>query len=356
MSASPARPNLPTALVAIPVAALLALIGGAVCIALAFGGASGCGAGSEGSGTVKGVPAKLIPIYRQAAAKYRLGPKGPAILAAINWEETGFGANLGVSSAEAEGWMQFILSSWEAFGVDGNGDGTKDPYNPWDAIFAAARLLRSSGAPGNWHDAIYSYNHAEWYVEDVLAAAAKFGFGAAEAVARSACANPAGNAVLQRATRLRAPRAFKALPGRLWAGGGAPEAVDARIWPDAVWLLETYGLRVTAARESGHQTHGDGTAMDMVPAPGRGWDETAKRAATDLGWIESCGLIGVAPSCPLVPAIEFIGYNGYPGHGDPDHAGENAHLHVSWKSSDYGCPGLCEPREWVVAFPLSPSL
>jgi hypothetical protein len=356
MSAPPDRPNPLAVLIAVPVAVLLAPIVGAVCIALAFGGASDCGAASAASGTVKGVPAKLVPIYRLAAAKYRLGPKGPAILAAINWEETGFGENLGVSSAEAEGWMQFLPSSWEAFGIDGNGDGAKDPYNPWDAIFAAARLLRSSGAPGNWHDAIYSYNHAEWYVEDVLAAAEKFSPGTAEAIAQSACANPVGDAALQQATSLRAPRAFKALPTRLWIGGGAPEAVDARIWPDAVWLLETYDLRVTAARESGHVTHGDGTAMDMVPVPGHDWDETAKRAATDLGWIESCGLIGVSPACPLVPAIQFIGYNGYPGHGDPAHTGENAHLHVSWKSSEYGCPGLCEPREWVMVFPLLPGL
>jgi hypothetical protein len=226
------------------------------------------------------------------------------------------------------------------------------PLQPWDAIFAAAHLLRYSGAPGNWHDAIYSYNHAEWYVEDVLAAAERFGAGTAEAVPQSPCAGPGGNAALQQAVTLRAPRAFKALPRRLWAGWGPPEAVDARIWPDAVWRLDTYGLRVTAAREAGHETHGDGTAIDMVPAAGRGWEETARRAATDLGWVESCGSNGAAPACPLAPAIEFIGYNGYPGHGDPSHAGGSAHLHVSWKSSDYRCPGLCEPRDWVRVFPL----
>lgn len=350
------RRRLPAILVALPAVALLALIGGAVCIALAFGGASGCGIASAVPENVEGVPAKLVPIYQQAAARYRLGPRGPSILAGINWEETAFGTNLGVSSAEAEGWMQFLPSSWEAFGVDGNGDGVKDPYNPWDAIFAAARLLRDSGAPGNWQTAIYSYNHAEWYVEGVLAAAEKFSSATAEGVPPSACSNRGGNAALGQATTLRAPRAFRALPERLWVGGGSAEAVDARIWPDAVWLLETYDLRVTAAREFGHQTHGDGTAMDMVPATGQGWDATAKRAATDLGWIESCGLFGAAPRCPLVPAIQFIGYNGFPDHGDPAHAGSNAHLHVSWKSSDYGCPGLCEPREWVEVFPLSPGL
>jgi Transglycosylase SLT domain len=187
MPAQTDRRSLPTLLIALPFGALLALILGAVCIAAAFGGSvSGCGGATAPTGDVKGVPAKLIPIYQDAAAKYRLGPKGPAILAGINWEETGFGTNLGASSAGAEGWMQFLPSSWEAFGVDGNGDGVKDPDNPWDAIFAAANLLHASGAPGNWHDAIFSYNHADWYVEDVLADAEKWSaIGSTEAAAAS---------------------------------------------------------------------------------------------------------------------------------------------------------------------------
>jgi hypothetical protein len=47
---------------------------------------------------------------------------------------------------------------------------------------------------------------------------------------------------------------------------------------------QTYRLRVAAARETGHQTHGDGWRWTLVPATGRGWDETAKRAAEDLDW------------------------------------------------------------------------
>jgi hypothetical protein len=185
------------------------------------------------------------------------------------------------------------------------------PLQPLGCDLRRPPTSSATAVPRATGTTIYSYNHAEWCVEDVLAAAKKFSSGAVEVLPQSACANPGGSAALRQAMTLRAPRAFKSLPGRLWVGGGAPEAVDARIWPDAVWLLETYGLRVTAARESGHQTHGGGTAMDMVPTPGHSWDETAKRAATDLGWTESCGLIGVAPTCPLVPAIQFIGY---PGH------------------------------------------
>ena len=85
-----------------------------------------------------GVPPMLIPIYQQAAAKYALGPQGPAVLAGINAVETGFGQNLGPSSAGALGWMQFMPPTWEEYGVDANGDGVADPNNPEDAIFAAA--------------------------------------------------------------------------------------------------------------------------------------------------------------------------------------------------------------------------
>jgi hypothetical protein len=340
-------------LLGLPVAVLAVTIGGLLALTVVLSAASpSCG---EPVGDLNGkVPARLVPIYQEAAATFGLERRGPSILAGINWVETGFGTNLGVSSAEAEGWMQFIPETWEAFGVDGNGDGVKDPYDPWDAIFAAARLLRYSGAPENWHDAIFSYNHAEWYVEKVERFGERFSEAVGQNVSAGATACGAGTpsgAVVRQAIRLFAPKAFKPLPAALWIGGGAPQPVDARVWPNAVWLLENYDLRVTAARESGHQTHGDGTAMDMVPAAGHGWEETALRASVDLGWTPSCGASGTAPVCPLVPAIQFVGYNGYSGHGDPAHAGTNAHLHVSWKSSEYGCPGLCEPREWVEIFP-----
>jgi murein DD-endopeptidase MepM/ murein hydrolase activator NlpD len=116
-----------------------------------------------------GVPPILIPMYQRAAATYGLGPQGAAVLAGINEVETAFGTNLNVSSAGAEGWMQFMPSTWETYGVDANGDGVRDPYNPEDAIFAAARYLRAAGMPADTYGAIYSYNHADWYVAEVLA-------------------------------------------------------------------------------------------------------------------------------------------------------------------------------------------
>jgi hypothetical protein len=122
-----------------------------------------------------GVPAILVPVYQRAAAAYGLGPQGAAVLAAINGIETAFGTNLNISSAGAEGWMQFMPETWAGYGVDANGDGVADPYNPEDAIFAAASYLRAAGAPADWYSAVLAYNHADWYVAEVLANAQCYG-------------------------------------------------------------------------------------------------------------------------------------------------------------------------------------
>jgi cell wall-associated NlpC family hydrolase len=116
-----------------------------------------------------GVPPILIPMYQRAAAAYDLGPQGPAILAGINEIETAFGTNLNISSAGAEGWMQFMPATWDGYGVDANGDGVADPFNPEDAIFAAASYLSANGMPADTYGAIFAYNHADWYVSEVLA-------------------------------------------------------------------------------------------------------------------------------------------------------------------------------------------
>jgi hypothetical protein len=120
------------------------------------------------------IPAYLGPIYQAAAQAYDLGPAGPSILASINEIESGFGQNLGPSSAGAVGWMQFMPSTWAEYGVDADQDGTKDPNNPNDAIFAAARYLRAAGMPEDPEGAVFAYNHADWYVAEVMARAACF--------------------------------------------------------------------------------------------------------------------------------------------------------------------------------------
>src|SRR5215217_2675143 len=111
------------------------------------------------------IPPFLLPIYQAAGMEYGVRWE---ILAAINEIETDYGRNLNVSTAGAVGWMQFMPSTWRAYGVDGNGDKIKDPYNPVDAIFAAARYLRAAGAEQDIRRAVFAYNHAEWYVDSVM--------------------------------------------------------------------------------------------------------------------------------------------------------------------------------------------
>jgi murein DD-endopeptidase MepM/ murein hydrolase activator NlpD len=118
------------------------------------------------------IPPFLLPIYQACGTEYGIPWE---VLASINKIETAFGTNLNVSSAGAVGWMQFLPSSWEAYGVDANGDGRKDPYNPVDAICAAARYLKIAGGTHDLYNAILAYNHADWYAQEVLLYARAYG-------------------------------------------------------------------------------------------------------------------------------------------------------------------------------------
>jgi hypothetical protein len=111
------------------------------------------------------VPPFLLPIYQAAGAAYDIPWQ---VLAAINEVETDYGRDLSVSSAGAEGWMQFLPSSWASYGVDATGSGYEDPYNPADAIFAAARYLEAAGGAGHIREAVLAYNHSAAYVEAVM--------------------------------------------------------------------------------------------------------------------------------------------------------------------------------------------
>ena len=73
------------------------------------------------------------------------------------------------------GWMQFMPSTWKTYGVDANGDGVANPEDPVDAIFAAARYLHASGSVDDLGSAVFSYNHAGWYVARVLQRAVEIG-------------------------------------------------------------------------------------------------------------------------------------------------------------------------------------
>ncbi len=125
------------------------------------------------------VPPAYLRLYLRAAARYGLNW---AILAGIGKVECDHGRDPApactqegaVNSAGAGGPMQFLASTWARYGVDAEGDGSPDRWNPADAIFGAANYLRASGAPSNYREALYAYNHADWYVEAVESWAAKY--------------------------------------------------------------------------------------------------------------------------------------------------------------------------------------
>ncbi len=118
------------------------------------------------------IPSHYLILYEQAARRYGLDW---AILAGIGKVECDHGRDPdpscsregAVNSAGAGGPMQFIASTWTRYGVDGDGDGRIDRWDPADAIFSAANYLHASGAPGDYRQALFAYNHAIRYVENV---------------------------------------------------------------------------------------------------------------------------------------------------------------------------------------------
>jgi hypothetical protein len=123
-----------------------------------------------------GVPSSYLDLYKASAAKYCPGMSW-TVLAAIGEIESGNGANDGPSSAGALGPMQFMPATWAAWGIVGFGQsGPPDIMNPLDAVPSAARMLCADGAgsTASLRGAIFAYNHATWYVDEVLALAGEY--------------------------------------------------------------------------------------------------------------------------------------------------------------------------------------
>ena len=149
---------------------------------------------SAAAPSVAEIPANQLAVMRQVSNQTGIPWQ---ILAAISKVESGFGANMGPSSAGAVGYCQFLPGTWAAYGVDGDGDGIADPYNYRDCIPAMGRYLMANGAPADMRRAIFAYNHSSSYVELVLAVAAGYGYvdpssipGRAVSLARSQIGAP----------------------------------------------------------------------------------------------------------------------------------------------------------------------
>lgn len=106
----------------------------------------------------------LLGHYREA--QRRFGVRWP-LLAAVNFVETAFGRMRNNSVAEAQGPMQFIQPTWEAYGMGGNVRERRD------AILGAANYLHANGAPRDERNALFHYNPSSLYVDAVLAYAGR---------------------------------------------------------------------------------------------------------------------------------------------------------------------------------------
>jgi cell wall-associated NlpC family hydrolase len=137
------------------------------------------------SSDANGIPANYLQYYKKAGQQFGLPWN---LLAGIGKIETDHGQSNapGVHSGEnfagAGGPMQFLAGTWNGFGVDGNGDGKKDRYDPADAIPGAARYLKHSGAPNRTRTAIFAYNHSVQYVNNVLSWAKRYAGGSFDVV------------------------------------------------------------------------------------------------------------------------------------------------------------------------------
>jgi len=126
--------------------------------------------------TSSGKPTSYIQLFQESAARYCPGLPWE-VLAAIGQIESGFGANIGPSTAGALGPMQFLPSTWAAWGISGFGDkGPPNINDPFDAVPSAARYLCAAGGStaAGLPRAIFAYNHADWYVNEVLALARQY--------------------------------------------------------------------------------------------------------------------------------------------------------------------------------------
>jgi hypothetical protein len=185
----------------------LMLVGALGAVSLGMGGAQPSLGSSYGVSAlaVREIPPTYLRLYQLAASRYGLDW---AILAGIGKVECDHGrdpdpsctSEWAVNSAGAGGPMQFLASTWGTYGVDGDGDGRADRWDPADAIFSAANYLHASGAPANYGRAIFAYNHATWYVAEVQRWAASYRGSVSSSVEVEASPGAAGQLAQQTST------------------------------------------------------------------------------------------------------------------------------------------------------------
>ncbi|MEO8851555.1 MAG: lytic murein transglycosylase, partial [Allobranchiibius sp.] len=208
------------------------------------------------------VPATMMDLYVAAGQKYSV--PWP-LLAGVGMEETGHGRNNHESTAGAQGLMQFMPATFARYGVDGNGDGKIDTHSDADSVYSAAHLLREVGVKdgaAGVPKALLSYNHATWYVNDVLFYAAGYAAGSGGVACTSTSdvsARPARAAGVVTWARGQVGHAYRFGadgPGT-WDSSSFVQTAYARIGVRAPrtaqaqrnWLASGHGVRVKQGQE-----------------------------------------------------------------------------------------------------------
>ncbi len=213
-----------------------------------------------------------------------------------------------------------IAGTWAAYGVDGDGDGVSDAYNNLDAVWGAANYLCASGAgdPARLRGAIWAYNHADWYVDKVLAQAAAY-------EAAPAVGSGDARALARHPNLSLTPRARQDL---------LDGVVDQRVVDLLAWAVERHTMSVSVLK-SGHSkfvagtdrisNHWYGRGVDIYAVDGEAVIRTSSAArafaiaVTDLS----------APARPTEIGLPWAELTERPGvFSDASHQG---HLHLGWR-------------------------
>ena len=264
------------------------------------------------------IPAELLGLYRTASASCE--GLDWTVLAAIHNVETNFGTGPAISSAGAQGPMQFMPATWRAYGVDGDQDGSRDVNNVVDAVFGATNLLCANGAgdPARLPDALWNYNHSDEYVAQVLALATSYGIVTISSVGTSASPSDV----------LNNPRIVLSVNARADLEAGI---VDPRL----VAVLETVARRHALAIsvfKSGHSirtrsgsisNHFYGRAVDIYAVDGVSVS-SSNHGARQVVMTLNALPVKLRPTELGHPFPELSGTIGF---SDADHVG---HLHVGF--------------------------
>ncbi|HEX2041499.1 MAG TPA: lytic murein transglycosylase, partial [Acidimicrobiales bacterium] len=274
------------------------------------------------------IPPEYLDLYQRAATT--CPGLSWTVLAAIGSIESSHGRSTapgvrdGANFAGAMGPMQFLGPTWAAYGVDGNKDGKRDVYFADDAVLGAANYLCASGAgdPARLPDAIWAYNHADWYVDQVLVLALRYGAGGLELVEASAAdvahllANP--NLTLT-------PNAQADLRDGL---------VDQRLVNVLAAAAATHRISVSVIK-TGHSQFVAGTDRISNHFHGRGVDITAVDGApvspsNDSALDLALAILTAAPSLrPDELGSPWPGLSEFPGAFSD--AAHQDHLHLGWR-------------------------